>query len=260
MYRKTVSHPIYGTFEVEEESFLDFHRTLSGLSRLEDAAEEFASHGVGVEDMEPGFIKVKDDGREIVYWKILDQHSGKEMTLGVTHDEDRFPLYPREDGYWEPDGGEGRPDSSRSGSKTSRRAPPSGGKNGSPEGAPEEGSPKNGRPSEAGAPGDLHERLAIPPRRSDEAETIQKIKNAREQWATNVLDEDHQKAIWRHVQRIRADDPKAALEKGLSKIESEDLTITYAAAETLLKMVENPSVMEGEGAGDQLDINDSLPY
>ena len=259
MYRKTVSHPIYGTFEVEEESFLDFHRTLSGLSRLEDAAEEFASHGVGVEDMEPGFIKVKDDGREIVYWKILDQHSGKEMTLGVTQDEDRFPLYPREDGYWEPEGSGGRPDSSRSGSsrsgsKTSRRAPPAG-ENGS-----SEGSPKNGQSSKAGASGDLHERLAIPPRRSEEAETIQKIKNAREQWATNVLDEDHQKAIWRHVQRIRADDPKAALEKGLSKIESEDLTITYAAAETLLKIVENPSVIEGEGAGDQLDINDSLPY
>lgn len=255
MYRKTVSHPIYGTFEIEEESFLDFHRTLAGLSQLEDAAADFASHGVSQEDMEPGFIKVKDDGREIVYWKILDESSGKEMTLGVTQDEDRFPLYPREDGYWEPEGAGGRPD----GSKTSRRAPPAG-ENGSPE-----GSPKNGQSSKAGAPeanasGDLHERLAISPRRSEEAETIQKIKNAREQWATNVLDEDHQKAIWRHVQRIRADDPKAALEKGLSKIESEDLTITYAAAETLLKIVENPSVMEEEGAGDQLDINQELPY
>jgi len=246
MYRKKVSHPIYGEFIIEEEDFLDFHRTLAGLSQLVDAAEEFASHGVAVEDMEPGFIKVKDDGREIVYWKILDESSGKEMTLGVTEDEDRFPLYPREDGYWEPDGDRGRPKSNRSGSGANGQAPP--GVNASGSNAPQE----NGS-------GDLHERLSTDPRRSEESEMIDQIKNAKEQWATNTLDEAHQKAIWRHVQRIRADDPKDALQVALSRVGSEDLSITYAAAEKLLNMLENPSMME-TGEGPDLEPNSDLPF
>lgn len=245
MYRKKVSHPIYGTFYVEEEDFLDFHRTLAGLSQLEDAAEEFASHGVEVEDMEPGFIKVRDDGKEIVYWKILDATSEKQMTLGVTHDEDRFPFYPREDGYWEPEGQGARPD----GSKTSRRAPARG------ESDPSE----NGQSTETTSTTTTHEKLAMPPGRSDEAKQIQQIKNAQQEWATNILDDEHQKAIWRHVQRIRADDPEEALQEALSEIGAEDMTITYAGAAKVLKMVENPALMEGEGAP-ELDPDDELPF
>jgi len=256
MYRKKVSHPIYGQFIIEEEDFLDFHRTLAGLSGLEDAAAEFASHGVEVEDMEPGFIKVKDDGREIVYWKILDESSGKEMTLGLTEDEDRFPLYPREDGYWEPDSSGGRPESKRSESGTSEGPPPRG-KNG------HASEPKSGasgaNSSGANASGDLHENLAIAPRRSEEAEMIRQIKNANQQWATNILDEDHQKAIWRHVQRIRADDPEEALGEALEEIGSEDLTVTYAGAAKVLKMIENPSLMEG-GGPPELEPNSDLPF
>lgn len=241
MYRKKVDHPIYGTFYVEEESFLEFHRTLAGLSRLEDVVEEFQKHGVEPEDMEPGFIKVRDDGKEIVYYKVLDATSGKEMTLGVTQDEDRFSLYPRDDAFWEPGGDESRPD----GSEARQRAPARG------EPAPS----SNGQSSTT----TTHEKLRIPPSRSDEAEMIQQIKNARQQWATNTLNEEHQTAIWRHVQRIRADDPEEALNEALGELGAKDLTITYASAAKLLKIVENPSVMEGDGEPN-LEPQDELPF
>lgn len=245
MYRKKVSHPIYGTFYVEEEDFLDFHRTLAGLSRLEEAAADLASHGVEIEDMEPGFIKIRDDGEERFFYKIVDDSSGKEMTLGLTQDEDRFPLYPRDDGFWKPsDGKEDRPEGSKS-----RRGEPSRG----------EESRENGQSGGGSSTTTTHEKLSMSPSRSAEADTIQKIRNAKQQWAMNILDEDHQKAIWRHCQRIRADDPEEVLMEALDEVGASDLTITYATAEKVIQMIENPSLLEGEGEI-RFDPQDELPF
>lgn len=234
MYRKKVEHSIYGTFYVEEESFLEFHRTLAGLSALESVAEKFAEHGVGPEDMEPAFFKTQSNGEEIVFYKILDQNSPKEMTLGVTYDEDRFPLFPRDDGFWKP--GRSRP---RPGADAS---------------AQENSSSANSQPSGTGdaeRTSGPHPKLRISPDRSKEAEMIQQIKNARKQFATNLLSEEHQTAIWRHTQLIRADDPENALTEALEAIGANDLNITYKSAATILKFLENPSAPENIRAGSE---------
>lgn len=259
MYRKEMDHPVYGEIVIEEEDFLSFHRTIAGLQRLTDVVERFEEKGVDPSNMQPGFIKVKDGGKEITYYKILDESSRKEMTLGMTQDQERFPLYPRDDAYWEPDGAGERPTGS------SEREEPSGGRR-----APARGEkPSGGDGAAGGAQGgrgaqeeDRDHRLRKDPKFSDERDKIDQIVNAREKWEGKALSDGHRKSIWRHCQIIRNDDPKAALQEALGVYGEEDLDITYDTAARVIRLLEQPEELElkATGEGNGLEPDDDLPF
>lgn len=243
MFTKKIDHPVYGTIKVQKENFLEFHRTLAGLHELRKAAEEFSEKGgPGPEQMRPGFIKVKAGGKEIVYYKILSEVSGAEYTLGTTRDDERFPLYNRDDAYWEPDGGGPRPQGSRE-----QKEPP-------------QNESANSGDGHSGGGDTPHANLKIEPRRSEEADEIQKIKNASGEWSTQTLSQEHQHTIWRHLQRVRKEDPKPLLGEILQSVGAEDLEITYSKAEDVIEKIEYPSLMDDGAEASTPNPNDELPF
>jgi|APHM01.1.fsa_nt_gi hypothetical protein len=255
MFTKKVDHPVYGTITVQKEDFLEFHRTLAGLKNLEEAADEYQEKGgVSPDQMHPGFIKVRDGGKEIVYYKILAEGSNAEFTLGTTQDGQRFPLYNRDDAFWEPDQGPrpNRGSREQGGAPQGQNSPPPRGEQPGGDSAPSAGG--DGRSS-----GSETRTLAMKPSRTDEADEIQKIKNVSEEWADRTLSETHQKTIWKHLQRIRNETPpRDLLDRVLDKVGSEDLEINYSQASSVIRMIEDPDLPYQETP--EVNPDDELPF
>jgi hypothetical protein len=250
-FKTTFESSVYGKVVVEEDDIRAFHKAVHGLIQIEEVADEFAEKGgVDYEKMYPAHVKMRAENagaEHVTYFQISEHGSRKTMSFGLTEDPDRFPFFPREDGYW-------APESERDRRPPSSQAPPTSTRNTSRRNTSTKSAstgPNRSRNGSKGAEKSNGQAGPDPARRvvaerdsSPVVDAIDRIENAPDGWLGNTISDEHARALWSHLKHVRGGSG-AAKESELrhlcSTIGVESLSdASYQQAQTVLSMIEDP--------------------